>query len=172
MKDREARKKELEETLIIIDYYRKGENRISQSNRNDIYQLQISRDNHIDHRKGIKYWDVGDLYDMSNMFNSLDFNLDISRWNVSRVTDMNCMFCNCYKFYQDINCWDVRNVTNMSFMFACTGFNQYIGDWHVNENLSVNQMFKENKNFKPEMLKGKGWKNITPEQLISMGIDK
>ena len=45
------------------------------------------------------------------------FNQDISKWNVSNVTDMSFMFCLCKSFNQDISNWDVSGVKNMSYIF-------------------------------------------------------
>ena len=46
------------------------------------------------------------------------FNQDIANWDVSKVTDMYCMFAHAEAFNQDISNWDVSNVTNMNGMFA------------------------------------------------------
>ena len=54
---------------------------------------------------------------MSKLFSGIDFNGDISQWDVSNVENMECMFDNCKSFNQDISSWDVSKVTNMSFMF-------------------------------------------------------
>jgi surface protein len=64
---------------------------------------------------------------MSAMFRGSKFNGDISRWDVSNVTDMKEMFYD-GKFNGDISRWDVSNVTNMKEMFNssdCT-----IPDWY------------------------------------------
>jgi surface protein len=39
------------------------------------------------------------------------FNEDISKWDVSNVTDMRHMFDNAESFNEDISKWDVSNVT-------------------------------------------------------------
>ena len=46
------------------------------------------------------------------------FNQDISKWNVSNVTDMRYMFYWCSKFNQDISGWDVQNVKSSESMFS------------------------------------------------------
>ena len=46
------------------------------------------------------------------MFMHSKFNRDISRWNVSRVTDMRAMFANS-PFDGDISGWNVSSVKNM-----------------------------------------------------------
>ena len=62
--------------------------------------------------------------------------IDISRWDVSNVTDMRYMFYECDKLKSvgDISGWDVSKVTDMSFMFAfCEKFNQDISNWDVSK---------------------------------------
>ena len=59
-------------------------------------------------------------------------NQDISRWIVSRVTDMSYMFFRCVSFNQDISNWDVSKVADMCSMFTyCKSFNQDISKWNV-----------------------------------------
>jgi len=102
----------------------------------------------------ISSWDVSNVTDMSNMFQTYDvhtvggsigvygkFNnggqpLD---WkNTSKVRNMSNMFNNDKNFNQDISSWDVSNVTSMDGMFAGTNsngvkyyttFNQDISNW-------------------------------------------
>jgi len=72
---------------------------------------------------------ITDMYRM--LYNYVDFNQDISSWDVSNVTTMNQMFSAANSFTQDITNWDVSNVTDMSSMFQGIYFNQDIGDWDV-----------------------------------------
>ena len=46
------------------------------------------------------------------------FNGDISKWDVSRVTNMDNMFYQASLFNADLSKWDVSRVTNMGRMFA------------------------------------------------------
>ena len=62
--------------------------------------------------------DVSKITDMSHLFNSLDFNGDISGWDVSKVKDMYSMFSGCKSFNQDISNWNVSNVKYSSYPFA------------------------------------------------------
>jgi len=126
-------------------------------------------------------WDVSDITDMSELFGGEDnaakgwkqlrkrphFNEDLSRWNVSSVTNMYCMFADARAFNASIGgwdvssvtnmagmfdvataftgtgicCWDVSSVTNMYCMFADTKFfNAPIGDWDVSSVTTMQSM--------------------------------
>lgn len=50
---------------------------------------------------------------------------NINSWDVSNVTNMTDLF-NSYDFNQPLNNWDVSNVTNMSYMFNKSNFNQHL----------------------------------------------
>merc|ERR1712032_928668 len=55
---------------------------------------------------------------MGDMFqNAAAFNGDISKWDVSSVSDMSSMFSKAESFNGDISNWDVSRVTNMDRMF-------------------------------------------------------
>ena len=85
----------------------------------------------------------------------VEFNLDISSWDVSNVTNMSNMFGtkgysealnrdNYYEVYfnQDISKWDVSKVTNMSGMFNnAIDFNQNIGEWDVSQVTDMSLLF-------------------------------
>ena len=64
--------------------------------------------------------DVSKIKDMSNLFKDMNFNGDISSWDVSNVTSMAQMFYCCEKFNQDISNWDVSHVkTNRNIFYNC-----------------------------------------------------
>merc|ERR1712032_191570 len=46
-----------------------------------------------------------------------DFNQDLSKWDVSRVINMEGMFNYAKSFNQDLSKWDVSRVTDMDSMF-------------------------------------------------------
>ena len=53
------------------------------------------------------------------------FNGDISKWVVSKVTNMENMFYSAPAFNGDISKWDVSSVINMNLMFyGASSFNQ------------------------------------------------
>ena len=81
----------------------------------------------------ISKWNVSNVTNMEGMFYFAEqFNSDISKWNVSNVTNMEGMFCKAARFNQNISEWDVRNVTKMSYMFQyASSFRQDLSGWNV-----------------------------------------
>ena len=74
--------------------------------------------------KGLKFWDVSSVTDMTRMFDGCDvFNEPIGLWDTSSVSNMFAMFRNAGEFNADISKWNVENVedtgagTGMRFMF-------------------------------------------------------
>ncbi len=104
------------------------------------------------------------ITDMSNLFSNvpikdagpfrpleLQFNPNISSWDVSNVTNMQKMFGTDSSsigpvyvrnlFNQDISSWDVSNVVDMSYMFNNCHFNQPINSWNVSNVRDMSYMF-------------------------------
>ena len=61
--------------------------------------------------------DVSKITNMSTLFSGLDFNGDISNWDVSNLKSMEGMFKGCKSFNQDLSNWDVEHVKYMDDMF-------------------------------------------------------
>ena len=93
----------------------------------------------------ISQWDVSHVTNMREMFNKSAFNGDISKWDVSNVTDMFGMFKYNYRFNGDISNWDVSNVKDMSWMFVESIFNGDISKWDVSGVTNMNCMFMDSK---------------------------
>ena len=90
-------------------------------------------------------WDVSKITDMRDTFRFLsNFNGDISRWDVSSVTNMNGMFSHASAFNGDISKWDVSSVTSMNGMFErAFAFNGDISKWDVSEVTNMEKMFED-----------------------------
>ena len=65
---------------------------------------------------------------MSHTFSCSAFNGNISQWNISKVENMNAMFCYS-SFNGNISNWNVSNVKNLEKMFAYSKFNGQLNDW-------------------------------------------
>ena len=91
-------------------------------------------------------WDVSAVTDMWGMFYSASlFNQDLSKWDVSAVTNMRNMFYGASSFNQDLSKWDVSAVTNMYFMFSgASTFNRKLcGVAWVNSKADKTSMFQD-----------------------------
>jgi surface protein len=97
----------------------------------------------------VSRWDVSNVTDMSIMFcGASSFCGDISRWDVSNVTDMSIMFCRVPLFNGIITAWDVSNVMNMGGMFhEATLFNGDISRWDVSNVTDMSGMFYDASSF-------------------------
>src|SRR5574344_451172 len=86
--------------------------------------------------------DVSQITNISDIFMYSKFNGDISKWDVSNVTDMACMFSGAKKFNSDIGNWDISKVTDMTRLFnGATIFNQDISKWDVSNVIDMVYMF-------------------------------
>jgi surface protein len=88
--------------------------------------------------------DVSKIEDMSSLFENFDFkstSVDISKWNVSNVKNMESMFANSEGFNQDLNGWKVGNVKNMKNMFLdCKDLDKSF-TWLIEKDTITNGMF-------------------------------
>ena len=81
---------------------------------------------------------------MSEMFyGARSFNVDVSKWNVSRVNDVHGMFLRASSFNIDVSKWDVSRVAMMDEMFrGARSFNQKLcGAAWVNSKATKDDMF-------------------------------
>jgi surface protein len=100
---------------------------------------------------GIANWCTGGVEDMSELFyadgaycgaNSSRFNEDLSRWNTSRVTDMEKMFREASSFNGDVSSWDTSSVETMYMMFyVASSFNSDVSAWDVSSVVNMGYAF-------------------------------
>jgi surface protein len=88
-------------------------------------------------------WDVSSVTNMYAMFLGAPlFSSDLSKWDVSSVQDMDGMFCRATAFNGDISKWDVSSVEDMHGMFnAATSFTGDISKWDVSSVKDMDGMF-------------------------------
>ena len=117
-------------------------NFIDTSKITDMSELFIN----INHNFDVSKWDVSNVTNMSQMFYYCkNFDCDLSNWDVSNVKDMSYMFTYCFKFNCDLSNWDVSNVTNMKHLF--NGCSIFIGkgleNWDVSKVTDMRYMFND-----------------------------
>jgi surface protein len=88
-------------------------------------------------------WDVSNATTMVSMFDGAEtFNHPIGNWNVSKVPTMRFMFGHAMLFNQSLADWDVSSVRDMSYMFSSAkSFDQPLGDWDVSSVTDMQFMF-------------------------------
>ena len=144
-------KKEL--TEIIHTLLDKGETNLNGINTSKITDMSdLFKDINVNF--DISKWDVSKVTNMKHMFfGCKNFNCDLSNWDVSKVKDLSGMFSWCVKFNCDLSGWDVSNANNMDFMFySCENFNCDLSNWDVSNVKNMICMFKFCKNFTGEGL--------------------
>ena len=91
----------------------------------------------------ISHWDVSAVSSMSQLFwGASAFNGNISGWDVANVADMSGLFLDATSFNQPLNDWDVSGVGSMNSMFTrAAAFNQELSAWDVSAVTDMNNMF-------------------------------
>eukprot|EP01052_Picozoa_sp_SAG31_P007442 SAG31_NODE_355_length_17187_cov_15.601299_7_plen_800_part_00 len=108
---------------------------------NDILALDSNGDVFLAPYGKIQDWDVSQVTNMSQAFQTTNFNGDLSSWDTSSVTNMSFMFAETL-FVGDITSWDVSSVQDFKYMFQDdTLFNQDIGSWDVSSATDMEYMF-------------------------------
>ena len=110
----------------------------------------------------ISKWDVSNVTNMRSMFEGcIELSCDLSNWNVSNVKDMSYMFYGCKLFESDLSNWNVSNVENMKEMFyECISFESDLSNWNVSNVENMTYMFFNCINFT-----GKGLDNWNTNKL-------
>jgi len=92
----------------------------------------------------ISKWDVSSVTNMHAMFGfARKFNRDLAGWNVGRVLTTRRMFSHADAFNGDVRKWNVGSVTQMDDMFEdALAFHQNLSGWQLRqEQVSVSNMF-------------------------------
>ena len=91
----------------------------------------------------ISNWDVSNVTNMEGLFARGSFNGNISDWDVSNVTDFSQLFQENEVFNQDLSSWNTSKADDMNSMFSkATAFNQDLSSWDVSQVLDMMQMFQ------------------------------
>lgn len=111
---------------------------------------------------------------------AVNFNGDISSWNVDNTSHMDEMFRGAKSFNQDISSWNVENVEKMDRMLnGAESFNQDISNWKIHHKLKLKKPSgfltgakKINKDFSPFTLQKKKPIKLVAKQSILSSEDK
>ena len=119
---------------------------ITDDNIHQLVRLYVdNRDSLPTYLQGISIskWDVSRVTNMAGLFEGLtDFNESLNEWDVSNVTRMVSMFNGCKSFNQPLDKWNITQVTDMEMMFeGCESFNQPLNKWNVTQVTDMNGMF-------------------------------
>ena len=109
----------------------------------------------VDFQGVISKWDVSRVTDMNGMFTgAIRFNGDISKWDVSSLLDMMHMFMSARAFQGDVSKWDVSSVHDMSGAFAdTTVFNSDLSKWDVSRVTDMTGLFYKALSFNGDIAK-------------------
>ena len=124
--------------------------RAAVSNITDMQYLFVGD---VNFNQDISSWDVSNVTNMIGMFGgAANFNQDISSWDVSSVLYMSEMFQDAANFNQDISSWDVSNVITMEMMFMrAYSFNQDISSWNVSSVITMRRIFYQTGSFNQDI---------------------
>lgn len=111
----------------------------------------------VDFNGDISRWDVSHVNTFDLMFSHCkNFDCDLSEWELGKQDiSMYGMFSKCESFNQDISSWKVDKVYDMTHMFnGCKRFNQNISNWNVKNVENVYMMFSSGEDFLQDL---SGW---------------
>ena len=105
--------------------------------------------------------DTSALTDLSHLFDNTiselfaDFNGNISKWDVSNVTDIKYCFGFCKKFNGDLSGWNLSEAEDISFMFKnCYEFQgKGLENWNISKAETARGMFMNCKKFNSNISK-------------------
>ena len=112
-----------------------------------LFATELSEIDNID----ISKWDVSNVTDMAAMFTACE-NFEgkgLENWDTISVEEMEAMFSYCTKFNADLSNWEVGNITNFSYMFShCSNFEgKGLDKWNTENARNMSHMFNNCKKF-------------------------
>ena len=119
---------------------------VKQYKPKDLYELRkmvkdaVADDNEAD----LNFIDTSLITSMNSLFEDIDFDGDISNWDVSNVKDMDYMFYTSNftgKNSPNMDKWNVLGVKTMNSMFEQSKFEQDISGWEIDPSCSTEAMF-------------------------------
>ena len=98
--------------------------------------------------------EVTDMNGLSCDIWNISSSPDLSKWDTSKVTNMNGMFGQCDSFNGNISAWDVSNVENMyDTFYGASSFNGDLSKWDVSSVTDMGYMFDEASEFNGDLSK-------------------
>ena len=97
-----------------------------------------------DNEADLNFIDTSLITSMNSLFEDIDFDGDISNWDVSNVKDMDYMFYTSNftgKNSPNMDKWNVLGVKTMDSMFEQSKFEQDISGWEIDPSCSTEAMF-------------------------------
>lgn len=121
----------------------------------------------VNFNQDVSMWDVSNVKIFDYAFSETQlFNQPLNSWNVSSVTSMHSMFRGAISFNQPLNNWDISNVTNMySVFWDATAFNQPLNNWNVSNVTDMGSMFYRAEAFNGDV---SGWDTSKVTDMSSM----
>lgn len=125
--------------------YRKNNIVVPDELPSHLTDLSYMFNNCVNFNQDVSGWDVSNVTNMGSMFSGCNlFNADISGWNMSNVTNIDDMLKNCRNFNQPIQHWDISNITSLrGLLNTCVSFNQDISGWDVSHITDMNSMLAD-----------------------------
>jgi len=128
----------------MYGYYKCGDRTKLRKIANTIGFLPFLQNDKAECILNLNWIDVSKASNLGKIFKGLNFNGDISLWNVNNVTNMEELFKGC-AFNGDISQWNVSNVTTAREMFTNSEFNGDISGWKFYNLEDASSMFYKSK---------------------------